>query len=673
MMRLIFSRAGSRLRDFSKVAIIGDSRTFQQCSVTATSANFENTGYVNWLRFETRQAFDFAVENNFGIAGEASKPILDRTSTALAQCNAGVWILLSSTNDRGSDSNTGQMSLANIKATINLILGAGAIVIVLNESPRGNVDWPGVRLSPTALGYEYEVRDGVMILAGAHPRLSPANSFEVLAEPGSPTGDIIIGMAYDGLHFGVPGGQEIAGVLKPVADALFPARSVLPTSNSNQFNATFNATGSLNANPMATGEGGSVGTGGSGELAASWAGFSTATGLTRTYSKVSTWQQIVLGGTTPAGSPTADLFRQTGLHLNVAAGDRLEGVAEVEWDADLAGVYGLALRILILDGSTTVWDSQDMAAHSQTDSIPSVAKSGVMRTPSFVVPNVPFTDIRFGLNSAHVASTAQAGTIRVRAAEIRKIIPNFVPATVPDYDAILLAYLTGKEGAYYFVGDLSTLYEDRAGTVSATVDGVVGMIRDKGPNARHLVAVSDAGRGTLRQAAGLYYIESDGVDDAYVTGTLASSTAWTHYVAMAGKRPGAVTWNFGRSATSVLYAMLNCNSGSTAQNQSRNTGGAISLSSNPNLWPADTLKVGDMYSEVGIVGVAVNGGTYRTIAAPQTNDAITGVIRLFATQAGTVNLTQGQFYGGFVSDAIPDADMRANINAKLGRGIGLLL
>ncbi|MEM9635152.1 MAG: hypothetical protein AAGA50_27760 [Pseudomonadota bacterium] len=66
------------------------------------------------------------------------------------------------------------------------------------------------------------------------------------------------------------------------------------------------------------------------------------------------------------------------------------------------------------------------------------------------------------------------------------------------------------------LSDLSTMFVETTGaaaTTPAVVDGVVGTIRDKGPNGYYLTAPSDAARPILRKTGNRYYLHFDGVDD----------------------------------------------------------------------------------------------------------------------------------------------------------------
>lgn len=81
----------------------------------------------------------------------------------------------------------------------------------------------------------------------------------------------------------------------------------------------------------------------------------------------------------------------------------------------------------------------------------------------------------------------------------------FTPATL---------FASAEEGAWYDPSDLSTVWQDSAGTVAGAVDSPVGKIDDKSGNANHAIQATAAARPILRQdGSGNYYLEFDGVDD----------------------------------------------------------------------------------------------------------------------------------------------------------------
>jgi hypothetical protein len=76
----------------------------------------------------------------------------------------------------------------------------------------------------------------------------------------------------------------------------------------------------------------------------------------------------------------------------------------------------------------------------------------------------------------------------------------------------------GAQGAWYSPSDISTLFQDIAGTIPVTAAGQpVGMMRDKSGLNRHAVATLDARRPTYEvDSSGRPYILGDGVDDCLV-------------------------------------------------------------------------------------------------------------------------------------------------------------
>jgi hypothetical protein len=87
-----------------------------------------------------------------------------------------------------------------------------------------------------------------------------------------------------------------------------------------------------------------------------------------------------------------------------------------------------------------------------------------------------------------------------------------------DLQKVIALYQGGTvEGALYDVSVLSSLYADRSATPStpASIDGVVGTIKDLSGNGNHAIAPSDAARGILRTNGTYYWIECDGLSTQY--------------------------------------------------------------------------------------------------------------------------------------------------------------
>ena len=92
------------------------------------------------------------------------------------------------------------------------------------------------------------------------------------------------------------------------------------------------------------------------------------------------------------------------------------------------------------------------------------------------------------------------------------------------FDQLIKSIFTNNEqGFAYDPNDLTTMFQDDAGTVPITGAGQsVGFIRDKSGNNNHAYQTTSASRPILRQNAvtGAYYLEFDGSDDFLQTSNI---------------------------------------------------------------------------------------------------------------------------------------------------------
>lgn len=94
------------------------------------------------------------------------------------------------------------------------------------------------------------------------------------------------------------------------------------------------------------------------------------------------------------------------------------------------------------------------------------------------------------------------------------------PGGGPAYDPASL-FANGEQGAWYDPSDLSTVFQDAAGTTPVTGAGQpVRRMLDKSGRGNHVTAPNDASRPILRTAGGLWWLEGDGFDDHLSTGLL---------------------------------------------------------------------------------------------------------------------------------------------------------
>jgi hypothetical protein len=83
-------------------------------------------------------------------------------------------------------------------------------------------------------------------------------------------------------------------------------------------------------------------------------------------------------------------------------------------------------------------------------------------------------------------------------------------------------FAAGEQGVWYDPSDLSSMFQDSAGTTPVTAAGQpVGKINDKSGRGNHATQATAASRPTLQQdASGFYYLACDGVDDGIVSSAI---------------------------------------------------------------------------------------------------------------------------------------------------------
>lgn len=87
--------------------------------------------------------------------------------------------------------------------------------------------------------------------------------------------------------------------------------------------------------------------------------------------------------------------------------------------------------------------------------------------------------------------------------------PSFTPASL---------FAAGEKGAWYDPSDLSSLFQDAAGTIPVTADGqAVGRIRDKSGNGIHLKRAVGSSQAVYRaNSGGMPYVEITGTSGSQV-------------------------------------------------------------------------------------------------------------------------------------------------------------
>ena len=84
-------------------------------------------------------------------------------------------------------------------------------------------------------------------------------------------------------------------------------------------------------------------------------------------------------------------------------------------------------------------------------------------------------------------------------------------------------FANGEQGFFYDPNDLSTMFQDAAGTIPITAAGQpVGLMKDKSGRNNHASQTVSSSRPILQRNAttGAYYLVFDGVDDFFITNSI---------------------------------------------------------------------------------------------------------------------------------------------------------
>ena len=171
----------------------------------------------------------------------------------------------------------------------------------------------------------------------------------------------------------------------------------------------------------------------------------------------------------------------------------------------------------------------------------------------------------------------------------------------------------GTEGAWYDPSDLTTLFQDSAGTTPVTTAGQpVGLMLDKSGRAHHAIQSTPSKRPTYTTGSGLAWLAFDGVDDAMSTGGI-DFTGTDKATVFAGLR------KLSEAATGLLFE-------TSAAADANN--GAFALAT-------PTASAANSFSFVGRGTTTSANATANALTAPQTA-VLTGLLDI----AGPLNRTR---------------------------------
>lgn len=379
------------------VAWLGDSRTAAGYNGTTIKSA---SGFISPSGILSAQIFDTSPSWVKATSGHRTDQILARVGdvTALA-ATVGTVVVLGGTNDLSVL--TLQQSKDNMTAIIAAIRAAGQVVVLIAETPRGD-------LSPGALLTQHlDYHAWLLTQHSPGAGIYVCNPWNDLSD--APDYQIATAAKFnaDGIHPLPAGTYWIGKALAATFALLWSVRDI------------FSLSGNLLVNPTLTGTSGII-SNATGQVATSWdvAGRTDLSPATVVASKVSGKQQMVYAGTATTGATPEARLRQDVNVSNFSNGDLVEAFAAVEVDAGSTGMRrALSMEILYNAGASTVLDGTtlDASTYMWPD-----AWSGVLRTPPFTFVTGE-TLVRAHVNLRGNQNVAGAATCRVSQVCLRKV------------------------------------------------------------------------------------------------------------------------------------------------------------------------------------------------------------------------------------------------------------
>lgn len=240
----------------------------------------------------------------------------------------------------------------------------------------------------------------------------------------------------------------------------------------------------------------------------------------------------------------------------------------------------------------------------------------------------------------------------------------------------------GENGGWYDPSDLSTLWQDTAGTTAVTTSGQsVARIDDKSGSGHHLTQATAASRPTYQTSGGLHWLDFDGTDDylqetsftASITdsgGALAVSSASNNAEKIGGLLEELVQGSSGDTGRNIIYFDTRATPRRIANYAPDSTGGTVDRLIDLDAEIDSTAKV-FIFNSDGTSGSAYldnvqQGSTVSTTAAFPSTTKIT-----IGRQAAGPSYHDGKLYGALILDRALTTQERSDLNTWLSDKAGI--
>lgn len=413
------------------IAAMGSSTIARADEVSALSRFWD--GPINVASMLSGGRFYFPKSMNFGVSGANSSAILaSQLPQVLALSPKPRGCFMIPTPNDVPDGLDFELTKANNKALIAALLARGITPIVGTTQPRLGVDATTqtrlARLNAWIRAYVPTVPGAILVdpvQQFTDPSLTTYALLPAYAEGGGGTSPA--------LHLNHRGAFLYAqAIVAALAGAGWStAYSPLLASNGDLYSAADNPFGSLNANGLLTGSGGSMGDANiSGVIPAGWNSFNYS-GATVAAAHPASGLGLTLtmsGTATEAGGTGILIYRDlsAGELSALSPGDTLQMTAGASWPADLSGIgyFQTVLRVVQAGVTTDLIDGSIAGSltASTTGILPAAPGGVIFRPPSITLTSVP-TQVRLRLVIApFAAGGAMIGAVTWNSACVRKVV-----------------------------------------------------------------------------------------------------------------------------------------------------------------------------------------------------------------------------------------------------------
>jgi hypothetical protein len=255
------------------------------------------------------------------------------------------------------------------------------------------------------------------------------------------------------------------------------------------------------------------------------------------------------------------------------------------------------------------------------------------------------------------------------AGSIVRNLGSIISSPPPSFTSPLDFFTGGQNGVWYDISDITTLFQDSAGTIPVVSDGdPVGLIQDKSGNGNDATQTVSASRPIYRASAGIYSLEFDGVDDYLDTGTAFNHENVTAITGINGEDYGRVLDNRGTGAPgSVAGWQIKSNDGVSTDwvfvDDADSTAASISGGVATNTDGVIYMQYSD---STNVASAAVDGAAFSTASEASGGSILTGIGGRIGASSNSANqLFEGRIFSIVVTDDIRTSQERSDIETYI--------